>query len=239
MLSTLWNDFLYQPLFNFLIWVYNNWTDMNFGWAVVYLTIILRLVLLPFTLVSERNRVRNAELADDLRNLAKEYKNDPVRQKEEIRKVMRKRKVQPWAKIVVLGIQVLVLILLYQVFLRGITGEKILKILYPAVEFPGVINLNFYGFDLGERNNLIWPAAVALWLFLETYFEYRHREAMGLKKGDLMFLLLFPASVFIILWYLPMVKSLFILTSMVFSLIIGYVSKALFKSSAGHGTEHH
>ncbi|MBP7060891.1 MAG: hypothetical protein KBA91_02850, partial [Candidatus Moranbacteria bacterium] len=73
MLSTLWNDFLYQPLFNFLIWVYNNWTDMNFGWSVVYLTVILRLVLLPFTLVSERNRVRNAELADDVRKLAKEY----------------------------------------------------------------------------------------------------------------------------------------------------------------------
>ena len=61
--SQFWNVYLYQPLFNFLIWIYNNWTNMNFGWAVVYLTLILRFVLLPFTLINERNRVRNAEIA--------------------------------------------------------------------------------------------------------------------------------------------------------------------------------
>ena len=35
MILNLWNDLLYQPLFNFLIWIYNTWTDGNLGWAVV------------------------------------------------------------------------------------------------------------------------------------------------------------------------------------------------------------
>jgi hypothetical protein len=41
--------------------------------------------------------------------------------------------VYPWAKSIVLGVQGLVFVLLYQVFLRGITGEKIIKILYVGI----------------------------------------------------------------------------------------------------------
>lgn len=231
MLSALWHNYLYQPLFNFLIWIYNNWTDMNFGWAVVYLTLILRLVLLPFTLVNERNLVKNAEIAAEVARLSKEYPTDPILRKEEIRKLLRKRRVQPWVRVVVLGVQLLVLILLYQVFLRGITGEKILSILYPSVDFPGFIETNFYGFDLGMRHSLLWPGAIALWLFAENYFDLRKKqEISGLKKKDLAFLLLFPAAVFTILWYLPMVKSLFILTSILFSFIIAHIGRVAFRS---------
>ena len=229
-LINLWNDWLYQPLFNLLIWIYNNWTDMNFGWAVVYLTVMLRVALLPFTLVDERNRVRNAELLVDVARINKEYQSDPIARKEEIRRVLKKRRVQPWAKIIVLGIQVLVLVLLYQVFLRGITGEKILKILYPIVEFPGAINLNFYGFDLGRRHDLLWPGLVGFWLLLEIYFDYRKKKNLGVAKTDLTFFILFPTFVFAVLWYLPMVKSLFILTSMAFSFLVALISKLLFSS---------
>lgn len=225
---SLWNDFLYQPLFNFLIWIYNNWTDVNLGWAVVYLTLVLRVVLLPFTLITERNQVRNEALVDEVRAIEKAYAKDPVLKKQEIRRILKKRRVQPWAKVVTIGVQLLVLVLLYQVFLRGITGEKLLKILYPVVDFPGAINTNFYGFDLGARHDWLWAGAVALFLFLEVYLELQKRKR-GLRKGDLVYSLLFPAFVFLFLWWLPMVKSLFILTSMLFSVIIGWFSRSLFR----------
>jgi membrane protein insertase Oxa1/YidC/SpoIIIJ len=226
MLSALWHNYLYQPLFNFLIWIYNNWTDMNFGWAVVYLTVILRVVLLPFSLINERIRVKNAQIAEDVHKLEKEYQTDAIRRNEEIRWLLKQRRVQPWARVVVLGVQLLVLILLYQVFLRGITGEKILSVLYPSVDFPGFIETKFYGFELGDVRTFIWPGIVAVWLFAEIYADL-HKKGK-IKKKDLMFFLLFPTFVFGILWYLPMVKSLFILTSMVFSFIIALLFKALF-----------
>lgn len=228
MLSALWHNYLYQPLFNFIIWIYNNWTDMNFGWAVVYLTIILRIILLPFTLVNERNSVKNAEIASEIRKLGKEYPTDVIQRKEEIRRLLKQRRVQPWARVVVLGVQLLVLILLYQVFLRGITGEKILSILYPSVDFPGFIETNFYGFELGEARTFIWPGIIAVWLFVEIYLDL-HKKGK-IQKKDMMFFLLFPMFVFVLLWYLPMVKSLFILTSMVFSVIIAVFSRAIFRS---------
>lgn len=224
----LWHNYLYQPVFNFLIWIYNNWTDMNFGWAVVYLTIILRILLLPFSLINERNRVKNAQIEDGIRKLEKEYHTDAIQRKEEIRRLLKQQRVQPWARVIVLGVQLLVLILLYQVFLRGITGEKILSILYPWVDFPGYIETNFYGFELGEVRTFVWPGIVAVWLFAEIYVDL-HKKGK-IKKKDLMFFLLFPTFVFVILWYLPMVKSLFILTSMAFSFIVAVPSKAIFSA---------
>ena len=47
---------------------------------------------------------------------------------EEIRKIMKKNMVSPWAKVMSLGFQLLVLVLLYQVFIRGITGERVIKL---------------------------------------------------------------------------------------------------------------
>lgn len=228
MFAIIWNDFLYQPLFNLLIWLYNNWTDQSLGWAIVYLTIILRVVLLPFTIVTERDKAKNAELGEELERLEKDYKNDQILKNEEIRRVLKKRKVRPWAKAVVLGIQALVLVLLYQVFLRGITGEKVLKALYSSVDFPGVINTIFYGFDLGTRHDILWAGIVGFWLLVEIYFDYRKRK-IGLKKADLVYFLLFPAFVFMLLWWLPMVKSLFILTSLVFSAIVGGLIRMAFR----------
>ncbi|HYE60235.1 MAG TPA: YidC/Oxa1 family membrane protein insertase [Candidatus Kapabacteria bacterium] len=228
MFGTFWHDFLYQPLFNLLIYVYSNWTNFNFGWAVIYVTILLRLALLPFTLVTERDKIKNQELAAEIHRVEKQFHNDQVIKKDEIRKILRKRKVHPWAKIVVLGMQLLVLILLYQVFLRGITGEKILKILYPSIDFPGKINTMFYGFDLGEPHNILWAGLVWIFLFGEIYLDYR-KSKPKLRKSDLLYFIFFPTGVALLLYMLPMVKSLFVLTSMVFSVIIYQFSKMLFK----------
>ncbi len=217
MFSSFWNDFLYQPVFNLLIWIYNDWANQNLGWSIVYLTILLRLVLLPFTIVTEQGKIKNQELYDEVQRIDREYKRDPVLRKQEIRRVLKKRRVYPWAKFISLGIQALVFILLYQVFLRGITGEKIIKILYPSIDFPGKINTIFFGFDLAQRYDIIWPGVVAIWLALEIYVMMRGKSA---SSSDLLYFIAFPGFIFVALWWLPMVKSLFILTSLLFSLII-------------------
>lgn len=233
MFAIFWNDVFYQPLFNVLIWIYNNWTDQNLGWAVVYLTIMLRVVLLPLTVVEEKNKRKNDELLEDIKRIDKDFGNDQVLKKEEIRRALRKKRVKPWAKTLSLGIQALVLVLLYQVFLRGITGQKLLHILYPSIDFPGVINTIFYGFDLAQTHTYIWPGIVTVVLFLEIYKEYSARKFI-MNKRDLLYFFLFPCAVFVILWYLPMVKSLFILTSMLFSVIIEFSFKLFSRPKKAH-----
>lgn len=196
------------------------------GWAVVYLTILLRIVLLPFTVVSEKQQRKNEALYAEVARLDKEYQKDPVIKKQEIRRILRQRRVYPWAKFVVLGMQILVFILLYQVFLRGITGEKIARLLYPSVDFPGRINTIFAGFDLGERYNVVWAGIVGVWLALEIYFEMRKKPA---NSSDLLYFVAFPLFVAVALWWLPMVKSLFVLASLAFSFVFMVLARAFFK----------
>ncbi len=226
MLSEIWTSALYQPLFNALIWIYSNIADKNMGWAVVWLTIFLRIILLPLTFLSQRDSTKQKEVQEQAEKAAKAFKNDPVLQKEEVRRIMKKHQVSPWAKVALLAVQVLVFLLLYQVFIRGITGEKILRFLYPSIEFPGKINIDFYGFNIGDRHTLFWPGIVAVYLFISIYLE----KDVDKKKDQarLTYLVLFPAFTFAILWYLPMVKSLFILTTMIFSDIINLVRKMFF-----------
>lgn len=187
----IWNTYLYQPVFNFLIWIYNNWADGNMGWAVIYLTISLRVLILPLTIISERNAARNAEVEEELTKLASEFKYDRVAQKQEIRRRMKQRRVQPWAKALSLGIQALVFVLLYQVFIGGITGLRMLKTLYHFVDFPGEINRMFYGFDLKAMHDIFWSGIVGVWLLLEVYLGSRKKPG-GATRGDLFYFLFFP-----------------------------------------------
>lgn len=228
MFAFIWNEILYRPLFNVLIWFYNNVTDHNLGWSVILLTIGLRIVMLPLSVIAEYNQVKNEELALEIDKMGNDFKFDPVLRKQHIRALVKVRKVRPWAKTLGLALQLLVLVLLYQVFWRGITGEKLIKYLYDWVDFPGTINIMFYGFNLGKIHDIVWPGIVAILFLIEVYIEVRRSKRVP-NKNDLLYFILFPAATFYLLWILPMVKSLFVLTSMAFSAIVNPLLHAAMK----------
>ncbi len=226
MLSYIWTYILYQPLFNALIWIYENLADKNMGWSVVWLTIFLRLLLLPLTIISEKNAYKEINAEREAAQVAKSFKYDAVARKEIVRKIIKKNKISPAAKVATLLVQVLVLLLLYQVFVHGMSGERILKFLYPFIDFPGKINNNFYGFDISKARDSVWAGICAVYLFVSIIVEKKGRK--NWSGSEVVFLVLFPVFTFFVLWLLPMVKSLFILTSMVFSDIVTLLRKAFF-----------
>jgi membrane protein insertase Oxa1/YidC/SpoIIIJ len=225
MLFEIWNTFLFQPLYNVLILIYNNWTDQSLGLAIIYLTILLRVVLLPLTIMSFFNQRKNDLLDEEVRSMAKQFQHDPVLQKAEVRRLLKTRRVSPWAKALSLAVQGVVVLLLYEVFLFGLEGNRILDYLYPWVAYPGNINTEFLGFDIGERYSVLWAGVVAIWLFLESLYDIKKERV--LEKRDLTFLFLFPGAVFAFLWYLPIMKALFFFTAMVFTFAVGLVFKAV------------
>ena len=61
-LNLVWDQYLYIPLFNLLIWLYLNFSFFNLGIAVIILTIILRIVLLPLSYMTERAKIVRQQL---------------------------------------------------------------------------------------------------------------------------------------------------------------------------------
>ena len=87
---------------------------------------------------------------------------------------------------------------------------------------PDFINTKFLWFDIGERNLLI-AGIVAGYLFAKIFINFWKRRGQLTKKEQI-YSLLFPASIFLILAILPSVKSIFVLTSMIFSSIISMIT---------------
>ncbi|MDX9893041.1 MAG: YidC/Oxa1 family membrane protein insertase [Patescibacteria group bacterium] len=226
--SYIWEYYLYIPLFNFLVWLYINYAFFNLGLAVIILTIMLRIALLPFTILTEKSKIVGSQLSEEISKIRKDFTGDTVKQKELIRLALKKRKLHPWAKAIVLGVQFLVLVLLYQVFVGGINSEAKLHLLYPSITRPDFINTKFLFLDIGQHN-LFMAAVVAGYLFAEILINFWERRGR-VSKQEQLYSLLFPASIFVLLAILPSVKSIFILTSLVFSSIISSIT-ALVKFS--------
>ncbi len=221
MIFLFWNDFLYKPLFNLLIFLYQ-WNDAySLGLAVIYLTLIIRIILLPFTFFAQRNKVRYEVLNQEIEKIKQDFKHDPEKMKSEIRAILKKHKIKPWAKAIVLGVQALVLVLLYQVFIGGINNH--FDALYSTVPEPDFVNTVFWGIDLKERN-IYLASTVGIILFLEIWFSQRKTKNV-LTFSDVLFKYLFPLFSVIILSMLPAVKSVFILTSMFFTIIVSIILK--------------
>jgi YidC/Oxa1 family membrane protein insertase len=228
-MADIWRDLLVEPLLNVLILLYNTLAFGNLGVAVIELTVLLRLALFPLTFVDEKKKAAYAKLDGEVARVQQAFKNDEVAAHEQVRELLAKHRVDPWAKTAVLLIQLLVLLVLYRVFLNGINAN--LGGLYSWVPHPQMpINTLFFGFDIGTRS-LYWAMAVGIMLYLDIVAEQREVEHL-LGKQDAVFRYAFPIMTVVVLSLLPMVKAVFILTSMVFSMLISALRRWLWPTAS-------
>jgi len=221
--TVIWNHYLYIPLFNLLIWLYTNYASYNLGVAIIILTIMLRIALLPFTILDEIGKITGKDIDSEIAELEQDFSKDPVKKKIAIRQLLKKNRIRPWAKAMVLGIQALTLVLLYKVFIGGINTEEKLHLLYSVRSRPDFINTKFLWFDIAQRNLIIPALTVGIYIFIQTLFK-QFKQKNKLTKKEQAYALFFPAAIFLILYILPAAKSLFVLTSLVFSSIISMIT---------------
>ena len=226
MLASIWHQYLYQPLLNVILILYDGPARENMGLAVILLTLILRFILLPMTIISRRKPKDQEALEKNILAIEQDFKNDPVAQKEEIRVLLKQHRVSPFGKSISLIIQGLVLVILYQVFVGGFRSFNttiIKQSFYYWVPVPDYVNTHFFGADILDKN-FLWAGIVAFVLYLEIIYEQRGREAL-LQNADIVYRYAMPIATFGVLSLLPMAKSIFILTSIVFSFIIASIMK--------------
>lgn len=152
---TLFNTIFYQPLFNLLVWFYNIIPGHDVGVAIVLLTILIKLILYPFSLQAIRAQKSLAELQPKIEELKVKYKD----KKEEMSKAMmdlyKEHKVNPLSSCLPILIQLPFLIAVYQVFIHGLSSQG-LENLYSFVVNPGHINAVSFGIlDLSKPNIIL------------------------------------------------------------------------------------
>lgn len=221
----LYTQFLYRPLLNLLFFLYNN-VYADLGVAIILLTIIVRLVLLPLFYKSAKDQTILQKIAPRIQELQKIHKEDKERQVKEIMAVYKEHRVNPFSGFLFIIIQLPILIALYGVFLRGLKNVDA-SLLYPFVHLPQIINYHFVGlFDLSSRS-LVLVALAAVFQYLQSYFLLKASGRSGKKGSELsmaermgrQMMYVGPLLSLVILWPLPSAVALYWLTTSAFSTV--------------------
>jgi len=146
MFHFIWIELLYRPLLNILVLLHNLFGG-NIGLAIISLTILIRLVLLPSSLKAARSQKMLADLAPQLAELKKKHSADKERLARAQVELYQKNKISPISGCLIFLIQLPIMIALYTVFRDGLNLSR-LDSLYSFISRPEVINKMFLGIDL-------------------------------------------------------------------------------------------
>ena len=161
----LFNAIIYQPILNLLIWLYNVIPGNDLGFAIIALTLIVKIVLYPFAKAQIKQQRSLQELQPKMEEIKARLKDDKEAQAKELMELYRKEKVNPAASCLPLIIQLPIFIGLLNA-LRATLAAKTLTMLYPFVVNPGSVNTMFLGFvNLSKPNYVlaVLAGAVQFW----------------------------------------------------------------------------
>lgn len=155
MLKEIYTVILYQPLFNLLIFFYNIAPGNDLGIAILFLTIIVKVILYPFFSQSIKTQKALANLQPKIDELNKKYKDQKEQLGRALMELYKKEKVNPFSSCLPLIIQMPFLLAVFQVFRQGLNNGS-LNLLYPIIPNPGVINTVSLGIiDLAHTSVII------------------------------------------------------------------------------------
>lgn len=150
--ATIFNEVLYRPIFNGLIGIYNLLPYHDIGIAIILLTVLIRIILYPFSLKALKSQKRLQELQPKIKEVQEKHKDKKEEQARKLMELYKEHKVSPFSGCLPLLVQFPVLIALYQAFLNGLKPDGITG-LYPFIAHPGPINPLFLGLiDLTKKN---------------------------------------------------------------------------------------
>ncbi len=166
-MSNFFHLILTQPLLNALVWLYNIIPGQDVGLAIIALTLLIRVILVPAFQKSLRSQKELQHLQPQLEEIRRKHKDDKEAQTRATLELYKQHKVNPFSSCLPLLVQLPILIALYRVFLTGLNGN-VAGDLYPFISDPGKIQTTFLGFVNLASPNLYFGLAAGLFQFVQS-----------------------------------------------------------------------
>jgi len=145
----------YQPILNLLIFLYNIIPGNDLGLAIIAMTVIIKLILLPLSKQSIRSQKSLQDLQPKINELKKRYADNKGAMGKAMMELYRQEKVNPFSSCLPLLIQLPFLWAVFGVFRNGLNGQS-LNLVYSFIHRPEIINpLSFGLIDLSKPNVLL------------------------------------------------------------------------------------
>lgn len=165
---TIWEEVLYKPIFNTLIYFISILPSHSLGWAVILLTLVIKLILLIPNQKALQAQKKMQKVQPQLDALKKKYQNDPQRLAAETMEIWKKHKVSPMGSCLPILIQFPILIALFYVVRNGL-GYINPHLLYSGLQGfdASLIETHFLGLDLTQVNIIVLPIVIGLLQFIQ------------------------------------------------------------------------
>lgn len=165
-MSWIYNEAIYRPLFNLLVFFYNVIPGHDIGIAIIVLTVFVRLVLYPLNGKSIKSQRQLQEIQPKIKELQQRYKDDKEKQAKKLMELYQKNKINPLSGCLPLLLQFPILIALYHVFMNGFKDESLALLYSGYIHNPGHLNAISLGFvDLSLPNAVLAFVAGVLQFF--------------------------------------------------------------------------
>lgn len=212
-----------QPLFNAIIYIVNLLPGHQLWIAMVVVTLIFKIILIPLFKKQVRDQIVLQHLAPKLKALQEKYKDKRDVLARETLALYSKYKVNVLMSILILLIQLPFLIGLYQIFFYDLTSYQ--NLLYPGITFPETINKYFFIFDLGQKSIVLaFLAAVSQYILGAYMFKKKTKEEEAaetemVKAMNMQMKYFLPVMIGVISYITPSVISLYLIVTNIFGII--------------------
>ncbi|MCX6788370.1 MAG: YidC/Oxa1 family membrane protein insertase [Candidatus Jorgensenbacteria bacterium] len=218
-MSALFHTYLYLPTVAALSFIYNTIAFHDLGFAIIFLTIFVRVVLFPVFYKGAKDQALMQRIQPHIKKIQLDHKDDKERQAQEMLSLYKKYKLNPFSGILLLILQLPVFIVLFQVFSKELSTG-----IFATTTFLGFI-------DLGTKGYLM-PIVAGIAQYIQT------KLMMGAQKDTTSdnpmagmaktMSVIGPAFTLLILINLPTALSVYWTVSGIFSIFQQmYINKRL------------
>ena len=224
----MFNLFVYQPLYNGLVFLINiiPWADA--GIVVVVFTVLVKLILFPLSKKAVVTQLKMKKIEPELKLLKEKYTNKQ-KQARQIMLFYKEKGVNPFSSFFLILIQLPIIFGLYKIFLNPNLTVINSTLLYSFVAAPHTINMLLFGLiDISQKSLIL-----AIFAGVSSYFQVQFSVPALPKKEskdkpsfkddfvrsmNIQMRYFFPLLAFFISWNISGAIALYWITSNLFTI---------------------
>ena len=165
----MFHTLFYEPIYNLLVVVLTIVPLHDIGAAIVVVTLIVKLLLLPLNLSALRTQYMMKKVEKEMNTIKELQKKNPQEASQKMMALYKREKINPFSSLFAMILQMPIIFALYRVFSKGLVADPLS--LYSFVHFPEKLHTYAFGlFDVTQKNLII-----AILAGISSYFLARRQ----------------------------------------------------------------
>ncbi len=172
----------------------------NYGWAIVFFTVIVKLALLPLTLSQTKSMKAMQDIQPKMKEIQAKYKDDSQKMNEKIMELYKEHKVNPMAGCLPLLVQMPILIGLFTALRNPGTYVFKSEAVYKAIDTSFLWLQNLSNPDVIMVGNFGVPWILPIIAGLTTYISSAMMTPKESRKDPTQAMMLYFFPIMILWW---------------------------------------